>query len=132
MSDCQIDGDYYCWGHNREGFECIQASLGELVEALENCDRHVGLLAGERAKLDRAKSLLAHLERARDAAPLYSELQERWAVLAEIPKEKRTPEQTRELAEIARKVIGPLPAVSGPLRELMEKHGMLDEGTKGN
>lgn len=33
-------------------------ALTEVVEALENCDRHVGLLGGERCKLERAQKLL--------------------------------------------------------------------------
>lgn len=35
-----------------------KTALTEVVEALENVDRHVGLLGGEHSKLERARKLL--------------------------------------------------------------------------
>lgn len=54
----------------------------------------------------------------------------RWHVLADIPKEKRTPEEAAELVEVARELLGPVSPPTGELRDLMIKHGMMGEETK--
>lgn len=39
--------------------ERLRVALGEAVEVIENCDRHVSLLAGERRRYERAKAALS-------------------------------------------------------------------------